>query len=102
MYFVGTHLKLFNKVILISTHNVCFQAEIRKNIHNFWLKKIMLSEAMPYLELWLTQILIVASSDPVTHLFVIEFHLTHVTSASWPCNVFTKVILEPFMENFLI
>ena len=44
----------------------------------------------------------VASSDPVTHFLVILFHLTHVTSASWPCNVFTKVILEPLVENFLI
>ena len=31
----------------MSTHNICFHAEIRK-INTFWLKKV------PYLELWST------------------------------------------------
>ena len=32
-YIVGTHYKHLNEVLLMSTHNVCFHAEIRKNIY---------------------------------------------------------------------
>ena len=30
----------------MSTHNICFHGEIRKNVSNFWLKKLLFSGAM--------------------------------------------------------
>ena len=32
-YVVGTHQKHLHKVLLMSTHNICFHGEIRKNIY---------------------------------------------------------------------
>ena len=39
MYVVGTHLKHLSEGLLMSTHNVCFCREIKKNINTFGLKK---------------------------------------------------------------
>ena len=41
IYVAGTH-----EALLMSTHNVCFHGEIRKNISTFLLKK----KKMPYIE----------------------------------------------------
>ena len=66
-----------------------------------FIKKIKLKDQ--HCSMLLTQIRIVPSSDPVTHdPLPWTFQRTHVTSPSWPCNVLTKVILAPFVENFLI
>ena len=44
--FLGTHEKRLTKELLMSTHNICFCAEIKKNISNLQLKKV------PYVDLW--------------------------------------------------
>lgn len=49
-----------------------------------------------------TQTRIVASSEPVIHLLRTLFHKTQVMSPSWPCSVFTSLILVPTVENFLM
>ena len=43
-FVMGTHLKHLTEALLVSTHNICFNGEVRKYQH-------FLVENMPYLEL---------------------------------------------------
>ena len=36
---MGTHKKCLGKVLVMSTHNVCFHPEIKENNNTVWLKK---------------------------------------------------------------
>ena len=47
IYFVGTHKKRLVGALLLSTHNICFRREIRKNTDTFWSVKV------PYQKPWL-------------------------------------------------
>ena len=40
-YVVGTHLKRLKEALQMSTHDICFNGEIRKNITHFWLKMFL-------------------------------------------------------------
>ena len=40
IYFVGTHKKRLVGALLLSTHNICFLREIRKNTDTFWSVKV--------------------------------------------------------------
>ena len=45
-YLVGTHYKHLSKVLLMSTHSICFLGEIRKKYQQFSDEKSALAEAI--------------------------------------------------------